>query len=165
MRVFLLLFVLFPMLELFILIKVGMAIGFFPTILLVVASSMLGVFLIRVAGFATSLRARASLARGELPAQEMLEGLMIAVGGGLLLLPGFISDVLGVICLLPVTRRVLVGKLRKRAEDQATRQRAFADDLRDPQAGEGFGRAGMAQPSNRQPNVIEGEFEHRDGKQ
>ncbi|MDB6049828.1 MAG: rane protein FxsA [Pseudomonas sp.] len=161
MRVFLFLFVLFPMLELFILIKVGMAIGFFPTVLLVVASSMLGVFLIRVAGFATALRARESLTRGELPAQEMLEGLMIAVGGGLLLLPGFISDVLGVICLLPITRRVLVGKLRKRAQDQATRQRAFADE---PQAGNGFGHAGIAPQSHREPDVIEGEFEHRDDK-
>ncbi|MEB0038978.1 MULTISPECIES: FxsA family protein [unclassified Pseudomonas] len=159
MRVFLLLFVLFPMLELFVLIKVGMAIGFLPTILLVVASSMLGVFLIRVAGFATALRARESLSRGELPAQEMLEGLMIAVGGGLLLLPGFISDVLGVICLLPITRRLLVNKLRTRAEAQATRQRAFADD---PYAGDGSGRPGMTPPGNRQPNVIEGEFEHRD---
>lgn len=161
MRVFLLLFVLFPMLELFILIKVGMAIGFFPTILLVIASSMLGVFLIRLAGFATSLRARASLARGELPAQEILEGLMIAVGGGLLLLPGFISDVLGTICLLPITRRVLVGKLRARAQAQATRQRAFADE---PQAGGQFSHPGIAPQGHRQPNVIEGEFEHRDDK-
>jgi len=161
MRVFLLLFVLFPMLELFILIKVGMAIGFFPTILLVVASSMLGVFLIRVAGFATAMRARESLARGEAPAQEILEGLMIAVGGGLLLLPGFISDVLGLVCLLPITRRVLVSKVRNRAEAQATRQRAFADE---PQPGDGFGRAGIAPQGHRQPDVIEGEFEHRDDK-
>lgn len=159
MRVFLLLFLLFPVLELFVLVKVGMAIGFLPTFLLVVASSMLGVFLIRVAGFATALRARESLARGELPAQQMLEGLMVAVGGGLLLLPGFISDVLGLICLLPVTRRVLVNKLRKRAEEQAIRQRAFADDL---QAGGGPERPGAIHPGSRQPNVIEGEFEHRD---
>jgi UPF0716 protein FxsA len=159
MRVFLLLFLLFPVLELFVLVKVGMAIGFLPTFLLVVASSMLGVFIIRLAGFATALRARESLARGELPAQQMLEGLMVAVGGGLLLLPGFISDVLGLICLLPFTRKVLVNTLRKRAEDQAIRQRAFADDVR---AAGGPERPGAAHPGNRQPNVIEGEFEHRD---
>ncbi|MGV8919627.1 MAG: FxsA family protein [Pseudomonas sp.] len=155
MRVFLFLFLLFPVLELFVLVKVGMAIGFLPTFLLVVATSMLGLFLIRVAGFATALRARESLARGELPAEQMLEGLMVAVGGGLLLLPGFISDVLGLLCLLPVTRRVLVNGIRKRAEVQSMRQRAFADDVQ-------AGRTGQVQPGNRQPTVIEGEFEHRD---
>ena len=162
MRVFLLLFLLFPVLELFILVRVGMSIGFFWTFLLVLATSVLGFFVMRVAGFATALRARESLSRGELPARQMLEGLMVAVGGGLLLLPGFISDVLGVICLLPITRRLLVDKLRQRAEDQAMRQRAFADDMQ-TQANPGpTHRAGAIHQSTREPDVIEGEFEHRD---
>jgi UPF0716 protein FxsA len=159
MRVFLLLFLLFPVLELFVLVRVAMSIGFLPTFLLVVATSMLGIFVIRVAGFATALRAREALSRGELPAQQMMEGLMIAVGGGLLLLPGFISDILGVICLLPVTRRVLVNKLRRRAEEQAIRQRAFSEDM--PNSN-GPSRPGAIHPPTRDPDVIEGEFEHRD---
>lgn len=162
MRVFLLLFLLFPVLELFILVRVGMSIGFFWTFLLVLATSVLGFFVMRLAGFATALRARESLARGELPARQMLEGLMVAVGGGLLLLPGFISDVLGVVCLLPITRRVLVDKLRKRAEDQAMRQRAFADDLQTQANAEPAYRPGAIHQSSREPDVIEGEFEHRD---
>ncbi|EKG30675.1 MULTISPECIES: FxsA family protein [Pseudomonas syringae group] len=163
MRVFLLLFLLFPVLELFLLVRVGMSIGFLWTFLLVVATSMLGLFVMRVAGFATALRARESLARGELPAQEMLEGLMVAVGGGLLLLPGFISDILGVICLLPITRRLLINKVRRRAEDQAMRQRAFADDLQ-TQANHGPAshRPSAIHQPTREPDVIEGEFEHRD---
>ncbi|AKT32183.1 FxsA family protein [Pseudomonas syringae pv. actinidiae] len=163
MRVFLLLFLLFPVLELFLLVRVGMSIGFLWTFLLVVATSMLGLFVMRVAGFATALRARESLARGELPAQEMLEGLMVAVGGGLLLLPGFISDILGVICLLPITRRLLISKVRRRAEDQAMRQRAFADDLQ-TQANHGPAshRPSAIHQPTREPDVIEGEFEHRD---
>ncbi|NAT24982.1 FxsA family protein [Pseudomonas syringae] len=163
MRVFLLLFLLFPVLELFLLVRVGMSIGFLWTFLLVVATSMLGLFVMRVAGFATALRARESLARGELPAQEMLEGLMVAVGGGLLLLPGFISDILGVICLLPITRRLLINKVRRRAEDQAMRQRAFADDLQTQANHEPASHRPSAihQPT-REPDVIEGEFEHRD---
>ncbi|KIQ34110.1 MULTISPECIES: FxsA family protein [Pseudomonas syringae group] len=163
MRVFLLMFLLFPVLELFILVRVGMSIGFLWTFLLVLATSMLGLFVMRVAGFATALRARESLSRGELPAQQMLEGLMVAVGGGLLLLPGFISDILGVICLLPVTRRLLISKVRQRAEAQAMRQRAFADDLQsraDEQAANSRTHA-IHQPT-REPDVIEGEFEHRD---
>ncbi|WP_024697727.1 FxsA family protein [Pseudomonas avellanae] len=163
MRVFLLLFLLFPVLELFLLVRVGMSIGFLWTFLLVVATSMLGLFVMRVAGFATALRARESLARGELPAQEMLEGLMVAVGGGLLLLPGFISDILGVICLLPITRRLLINKVRRRAENQAMRQRAFADDLQ-TQANHGPAshRPSAIHQPTREPDVIEGEFEHRD---
>jgi UPF0716 protein FxsA len=92
----------------------------------------------------------------------MLEGLMVAVGGGLLLLPGFISDILGVICLLPITRKVLVAKVRQRAEDQAMRQRAFADDLQGHANPGPAHRPGAIHQPTREPDVIEGEFEHRD---
>ena len=79
----------------------------------------------------------------------MLEGLLIAVGGGLLLLPGFISDIFGVLCLIPFTRRLLIGRMLKRAQEQALRQRAFADDL-------------AARSGQTRPNVIEGEYSRRD---
>lgn len=154
MRAFLFLFLLFPLVELALLIQVGSAIGIFPTLLLVIGSAVLGSVLLRVAGLATAWRARERLARGELPEQEMLEGLLIAVGGGLLLLPGFISDIFGLLCLLPVTRRALVDRLRRRALEQALRQRAFADD---PQM-----QAGASRPDGERPNLIEGEFERRD---
>mgnify|MGYP000417317082 CR=1 FL=1 len=74
-----------------------------------------GVFVLRIAGLATALRARESLNRGELPAQTMLEGLMLALGGGLLVLPGFISDAAGLLLLFPPVRRFMVNRLRKRA--------------------------------------------------
>ena len=149
MRAFFFLFLLFPFIELAVLIKVGGAIGVLPTLLLLVAAAVLGSLLMRVAGLATALRAREKLARGEVPEGEMLEGMMIALGGGLLLLPGFISDVFGLLLLLPFTRRLLANKLRQRMAEQALRQRAFADDL--------AARSGQARP-----DVIEGEFERRD---
>ena len=149
MRAFFFLLLLFPLLELTVLIQVGGAIGVLPTLLLIIGSAVLGSLLLRVAGLATALRARERLARGELPEQEMLEGMLIALGGGLLLLPGFISDIMGLFCLIPVTRRLLVRQLLRRVEAQAQRQRAFADDLQ--------ARAGTTHPQ-----VIEGEFEHRD---
>lgn len=151
MRAFLFLFLLFPLIELAVLIKVGSAIGALPTILLVVGSAVLGSILLRVAGIATAFRARERLARGELPEQEVLEGLMIAVGGGLLLLPGFISDIFGLFCLIPFTRRIFVGKIRARAAEQAARQRAFADDL-----------AAAQRHGDSRPNVLEGEYERRE---
>ncbi|MCU1717593.1 FxsA family protein [Pseudomonas sp. 5P_3.1_Bac2] len=149
MRAFLVLFLLFPILELAVLIKVGGAIGVFPTLLLLIAAGVLGMLCLRLAGLATALRARERLARGELPDQEVLEGLLIAVGGGLLLLPGFISDALGLLCLLPFTRRLLVNKLRQRAANQAMRQRAFFDDQ-------------AARSGQTHPQVLEGEYERRD---
>ena len=82
MRAFLFLFLLFPIIELALLIQVGSAIGVLPTLLLVIGTAILGSILLRVAGVATAWRAREKLARGELPEQEMLEGLLIAVGGG-----------------------------------------------------------------------------------
>ena len=149
MRLFFLLFVVFPFIELAVLIKVGGLIGVLPTLLLLIASALLGSLLLRVAGLATAWRAREKLARGELPEQEMLEGMFIALGGGLLLLPGFISDLIGLVCLLPFSRRLLVNRLLRRLEEQALRQRAFADDL-------------AARSGQTRPNVIEGEFERRD---
>lgn len=162
MRAFLVLFLLFPVLELYTFFKVSTAIGFFPALLMIIIGSVLGVMVMRLAGLATVLRTREALQRGEVPADQVFDGLMFAIGGGLLLLPGFISDVLGVICLMPFTRNILARKIRARAQAQSMRQRAFADDLqpRGPAAGPGT-------PPRRPPEVIEGEviegdFERRD---
>lgn len=149
MRVFFLLFLLFPVIELAVLIKVGSMIGVLTTLLLIVLSAIVGAGLLRFAGVATALRARERLARGELPDREMLEGLMVAIGGLLLMLPGFISDAVGLLCLLPLTRGIVIDRLKRRSEAHTVRQRAFQDD---PQPHRGSTR----------PNVIEGEYEKRD---
>ncbi|OLS59384.1 FxsA family protein [Pseudomonas putida] len=158
MRAFLLLFLAFPILELYVFFKVSSSIGFFPALLLIFAGSALGILVVRVAGLATALRTRDSLQRGEMPAEDMFHGLMLALGGGLLLIPGFISDVFGLLLLLPFVRRLLGRKLRERAEAQAMRQRAFADEYMNSQPGQ----PGAQGRNPRQPNVIEGEYEHRD---
>jgi len=161
MRAFLLLFLLFPVLELFVFVQVSAAIGFFPALALIIAGSAIGVLVVRVAGLATALNARQSLQRGELPAEQMFQGLMVAVGGGLLLLPGFISDVLGLLCLLPFSRRLIGNKLQAKAREQASRQRSFAEDLH-ARAYQAHSRPAANQAVGREPNVIEGEFEKRD---
>lgn len=154
MRAFLLLFLLFPLLELAVMIKVGSAIGVLPTLLLIVLGVLVGGLVLRLAGVATAWRARERLARGELPELEMLDGLLVAIGGGLLLLPGFVSDLLAIPCLLPFTRHLFLERLRRRTEEQALRQRAFFDDL--------AARSGQSRPDASRPNVIEGEYERRD---
>lgn len=152
MRIFFVLFLLFPLAELYLLIKVGSSIGALATILLLVLSGIAGILLLRLAGFATAWRARERLARGELPEREMLQGLMMAIGGGLLFLPGFISDLLALVVLFPPSRNFLFRLISRRIEAQVRRQRAFADDL-------------QARSGPQRPNVIEGEWQRRDRDQ
>lgn len=94
-----------PFVEIYLLLQVGSIIGAFPTIFLVVFTAVLGAWLLRQQGFATFQRLQSNLAQGKIPAYEMIEGPIILVGGALLLTPGFITDALGFICLIPQFRR------------------------------------------------------------
>jgi UPF0716 protein FxsA len=100
-----LLVLLIPFVEIYLLLKVGGIIGAFPTIFLVVLTAVLGTWLLRQQGFATFQRLQENLAKGTIPAYEMIEGPIILVGGVLLLTPGFITDILGFACLIPQLRR------------------------------------------------------------
>lgn len=107
-RLLLILFLTVPLLEIYLLIQVGSVIGALPTVFLVVFTAVVGAFLLRMQGFATMRRVQATLARGELPAIEMLEGLVLLISGALLLTPGFFTDIVGFLCLIPPLRRCLI---------------------------------------------------------
>ncbi len=109
MRFFFLAFLLVPLIEIYFLIAVGGVVGAGPTILLVVFTAMLGAFLVRAQGFSTLARARTHLARVQLPAMEALEGLLLFVAGALLLTPGFFTDAVGFVFLIPPLRRGIIG--------------------------------------------------------
>lgn len=162
MRAFLLVLLLFPVLELYVFFKVSTAVGFFPALLMIIVGSGLGIMVMRLAGLATVLRTRASLQRGEMPAEQVFDGLMFAIGGGLLLLPGFISDLLGVLCLLPFTRHALARRIRDRAQAQVMRQRAFAEDMQSRGPAGGPGAPLRRAPEVIEGEVIEGDYERRD---
>jgi UPF0716 protein FxsA len=102
---FLLLLIVIPVVEIYFLIQVGSAIGAFPTVLLIIATAVLGAYLFRLQGMSTFQRVQASLSRGEIPAVEMIEGAMLLVSGVLLLTPGFVTDIVGFVCLVPGLRR------------------------------------------------------------
>lgn len=103
-----------PVIEIYLLIKVGSWIGALPTVFMVVFTAVLGALLLRQQGFATLQRVQATMARGQIPAMELLEALLLALGGALLLTPGFFTDALGFLCLIPPVRRWLVQTLLDR---------------------------------------------------
>lgn len=129
-----------PLVEVYLLIEIGARIGGFLTVFLVVSTAALGLQLIRYQGLSTFLKVQASLKRGELPALELLEGVVLLVAGAFLLTPGFLSDALGFLALMPVLRRrVLSYALAKGV-------------IRQPR--------GPASPTG--PRTIEGEFSRQD---
>ena len=102
-----LLFIIVPIAELALLIQVGQAIGVWWTIALLIVDSLLGSLLMRSQGRAAWRRFNAALGSGRPPAREVADGVLIIFGGALLLTPGFISDIAGILFLLPPTRALI----------------------------------------------------------
>ncbi|NOZ54089.1 MAG: FxsA family protein [Gammaproteobacteria bacterium] len=142
------LFFIVPIIEIYLLIEIGSIVGPFLTIFLVVFTAVLGAWLLRMQGFSTLNRVRQTLARGGVPATEILEGAMLLIAGALLLTPGFFTDTIGFLCLLPSIRRpiALWGI-----------QRIFRFP-KSPNAGEGRRHGSQSNKSN----IIEGEYRRED---
>lgn len=111
----LLLFVSLPIIEIAVMLKVGDAIGWLPTLAIVIFTAFIGTYLLRQQGMATLNTARQRLDAGEMPAQQMLEGMLLLVGGVLLLTPGFVTDAFGFACLVPITRHWIAQKIASRS--------------------------------------------------
>jgi UPF0716 protein FxsA len=109
-----LLFIAIPIVEIYVIIQVGQAIGALWTILLLVADSILGSVLMRVQGRAAWRRFNEAIAAGRVPAREVLDGVLVIFGGALLLTPGFVTDVFGLAFLLPPTRALIRRLLVRR---------------------------------------------------
>ncbi len=110
------LFLFIPLIEIYFLIQVGEVIGAGWTIFAVLATAVIGASLIRAQGASTLLRAQSNLQQGSLPAMEMMEGIALAVSGVLLLTPGFFTDTLGFILLIPVFRRGMIARLLRQGQ-------------------------------------------------
>lgn len=148
MRVLLFLFIALPITEIFVLIQVGKIIGGLSTIAIVILTAMIGLALLRRQGYEALQRAQVKMREGTLPAEEMVEGLFLAVGGALLLTPGFITDTLGFCCLLPGVRKVLISWGLQRFSQGQFRRYATRD--------------GSAQPKHDAKQTIEGDFKRED---
>jgi len=119
----LLLFTLGPLIELYLLIELGRRIGAGPTIILVLATGFFGAILAKAQGFLVLRSITQTLRDGQLPGDELIDGVLVLLGAALLLTPGLISDATGFLFLLPMTRKrvrkLLIRKLKK-ALDEGT---------------------------------------------
>ena len=109
--IFLLLFIGVPLIEIYFLIEVGGIIGALPTVFAVVFTAVVGVSLIRIQGFSTLQKAQNSMNQGVLPATEMFEGIMLLFAALCLLIPGFFTDAIGFLLLIPPIRHIIASKM------------------------------------------------------
>ncbi|CAM3716518.1 FxsA family protein [Kibdelosporangium persicum] len=109
--------------ELTVLVVIGSAIGVLPTILLVVAATVIGAVLLRREGMRALTAFQSKVRSGQPPQGEMIDGVLIAAAGFLVVLPGFVSDVVAIALLFPPTRALIRRRVLKRAEARARRYR------------------------------------------
>jgi UPF0716 protein FxsA len=118
-----LLFTIVPIIEIYLIIKAGQIIGPLPTVLLLLAISSAGAWLVRTQGFQTMRNIQMELAQGRMPAGQLMDGAIILTGGVLLLTPGFFTDLLGLFFLIPLTRALitqLIGSWLQRRLNKGT---------------------------------------------
>ena len=161
--ILLLMFIFVPIIEIGLFISVGGYIGLWPTIALVLITAFVGASLVRSQGLQTLMSVQNRLQQGELPAQQIVEGVMLAASGVLLLTPGFMTDALGMLVLLPAPRATIAKYLMSKMTVQSVGG-GFQG---------GFGSGNFQQgpfdqdPFNHQPNkdgnTFEGEYERKDG--
>ena len=146
-----------PLIEIAVFIEVGGALGVWPTIGATVATALAGSMLLRAQGLTTLMRARAQMDQGQLPAREMFEGICLVLAGALLLVPGFVTDALGLLLFIPpfreALRRYIGHRLAQRGE--AGRTRIFVD-------GQEIDPNSWNRDKRRPGGVIDGEFEEVD---
>jgi UPF0716 protein FxsA len=146
-------FVVVPLVEIYVIIQVGQVIGAWWTIALLVADSILGSWLVKHEGGRAWRALRTALAEGRMPARELADGALIVVGGTLMLTPGFVSDVVGMLFILPFTRPVgrrLLARFIGRRMVVAPLQ----GHVRSPGPGHGSGPSTHRRPG---PDVVRGD--------
>jgi UPF0716 protein FxsA len=102
-----LVFIVAPIIELYVMVQVASVIGVLPTVLLIVLSAVAGAWLVKVEGLGVLRRMQRTLEAGQLPTDEAVNGLLVVLGGGLMFLPGFVSSAIGLLLLLPPVRALL----------------------------------------------------------
>ncbi len=148
----LILFIAMPIVEIAVLLRVGDALGWFPTLGIVVLTAVLGAAMLRQQGLATLNKARQRMGSGEMPAQQLLEALFLMIGGVLLLTPGFVTDAFGFACLLPWSRQWLAKRI---AAKSVIGMAGMGGSGHRGAGHPGSGHAGSSQPGFGHPGVTQ----------
>ena len=162
--IFTVLFLVLPIIEIFVLIKVGSdeLLGPMWTIFLVVLTAVIGAFLLRKQGLSVLARLKSNMSQGKIPAQEIIEGMLLAVGGALLMTPGFVTDAMGFLCLLPFSRQFIAKNIIKRSahkmqEGMSAQMGGFSYSAQS-RSSPGSQPNSQRHSENQDPNIVEGEF-------
>ena len=141
-------FVVVTLAEIYVLVSVGQAIGGLSTVLLVIITAFIGSSLLRQQGWSTMAKAQQSMAEGRTPAFEMMEGVVILVSSVLLLTPGFLTDGLGLLGLMPWSRSYFINHFLEKNAERVFRSRSSVF----------IQRSGQTDTKNKKDETIEGEF-------
>ena len=119
--------ILVPVLEIYLLIKIGSQIGAITTILLIFTTAIIGIYYAKYEGLNTLRSGFSQLSRNETPAYEVISGAAIAFAAILLIIPGFLTDLLGFLLIFPLTRKIIFGNFTKKFKNKENKKNNFID--------------------------------------
>ena len=127
MNTLLLLIIGIPLIEIYLFIKIGSQVGAFNTVLLILVTAVIGVAYVRYEGFNTIKLGIGQLVKNELPVYEIISGATLAFAAFLLILPGFATDLLGILLAIPLTRKLLLGRFIKKKEYEKKNKKNYIE--------------------------------------
>ncbi len=127
MNTVLLAVILIPIVEIYLFIKIGSQIGAFSTIFLVFFTAVVGVYYARYEGINTLRSGMMQIIKNQIPAHELISGAAIAFAAVLLIIPGFATDLIGFLLIIPITRRLILGKFKKKFENKEVKKSDFIE--------------------------------------
>ena len=127
MNTVLLAVILIPIVEIYLFIKIGSQIGAFTTIFLVFFTAIVGVYYARYEGINTLRSGMTQIIKNQIPAHELISGAAIAFAAVLLIIPGFATDLVGFLLIIPITRRLILGRLNRKFENKDTKKSNFIE--------------------------------------
>ena len=127
MNTVLLAVILIPIVEIYLFIKIGSQIGAFTTIFLVFFTAVVGVYYARYEGINTLRSGMTQIIKNQIPAHELISGAAIAFAAVLLIIPGFATDLIGFLLIIPITRRLILGRLNKKFENKKAKKSNFIE--------------------------------------
>ncbi len=127
MNTVLLAVILIPTVEIYLFIKIGSQIGAFSTIFLVFFTAVVGVYYARYEGINTLRSGMTQIIKNQIPAHELISGAAIAFAAVLLIIPGFATDLVGFLLVIPITRKLILGRLNKKFENKETKKSNFIE--------------------------------------